>query len=143
MRAKNLLPFIALLFCGCATVIKAPLESTAAFSPCKDKKCEMNFTFSPDSIQKFEEAANAKSIYFGGKVFLFGDGFDNLWVGEIEENQIEFTKEPLVSIPASNTLFDWEKGMLKISWVVFDGNTYIYYIDNRGKKVEPKEEKTK
>lgn len=126
---------------GCGRVIKAPLSGDVTFQKCRRGECALEITFVADSIIALENGDRAKTIFFAGKVFLLGDGFQNLWIGEIEEDgYISFEPYGLVGAPVKKPRFDWERRFLSIEWMgTADGARHKILITNKGKILEDKE----
>jgi len=133
MRGSYITLLLCFLLAGCANIVKTPLHGNAAFSQCSDGKCLLDISFPVDSVLAIEGAEKAKTIYFAGKVYLIGNGFSNLWIGEIEDESIEFTRKELIDAPAMVTTFDWEKGKLTVNWRSNEDIRHKLFIDNRGK----------
>ncbi len=126
------------LFIGCARNIAIPFNGGANFSECPQGNCTSDISFSADSILALEGGNSAKTILFAGKIFLIGDGFSNIWVGDIEDNTIEFQPEDVDNAPMSKVSFDWESEMLVITYIGSDGNEHKLTATDKGKILEEK-----
>ena len=138
MMKKLLLVLLCLMLAGCAKVISVPVSGGTAFNECEKGSCPIQVSFPADSVFAFEGSKQAKSIYYSGKFFLLGDGFKYLWVGEMDDNEIDFKAVEIASTPAKNVSFDWERSMLKIAWKGTDGADYKLFVNQKGKLVEEK-----
>lgn len=132
--------FVILLVClsivGCARMVKVPVGGGAAFNDCSNANCKIELLFPADSILAIEGATQAKSIYYAGQIFVIGDGFSRLWKGKIMKDYLAFESVYLESPPVTNSVFDWQRGLLKISWIGSDGIPYWIYFNQEGKQVE-------
>jgi len=129
---------ISILLAGCAGTIKVPIASAASFKDCKDGDCAVEFSFPVDSILILENASAAKAIMFAGKIFVIGDNFSNLWIGDDEDSQIYFKRMQLDGAPINGSAFDWEQGILSISWNGVNGDAFKLFVNQKGKITEAK-----
>ena len=129
---------VCALLAGCAGTIKVPISGAASFKECKEGNCAVEFSFPADSILMLENATGAKAIMFAGKIFVIGDNFSNLWIGDDEDSQILFKRMPLNGAPINNSAFDWEQGILAISWTGVTGDVFKLLVNQKGKITEAK-----
>jgi len=122
-----------LLLAGCAKRVEIPVYGDANFSECQKGDCSTKLGFAPDSILSIENAKECKVIFYEGKFFLIGDGFSNIWLGENEDNKIEFTPKKIENSPVSNISMDWDRGFLVISGKYADGKDFRIVVDKKGK----------
>ncbi len=134
MRRKLCVLSIALctlgvsLFSGCAAA-KIAVSGPASYSDCESALCPVELSFDPQLITTAEGALSAKTIYFEGKVIVFGDGFSNIWFGKIKKDKIVFKKVAIENPPANNVAFDWSMGTtLLISWQNAAGEQMTHQI---------------
>ncbi len=142
MRKMILITFavflIVGLFIGCARNIVVPFDGGTNFSECPQGNCIADISFSVDSILAVEGGNSAKIIIFAGEIFLIGENFSNIWVGDIEDNTIEFYPEDVDYAPMSKASFDWEKEMLVITYIGSDGSEHKFTVTDKGKILEEK-----
>ena len=138
MKRILLVLLVAMFLSGCTKAFKTPLRGGASFSECNISDCVLDISFPVDSIIAIEGGTDARAIYFGGKIFLLGNGFSNLWIGELNESEVSFKKVALIGIPTKKMSFDWEHGLLLLSWVGPDDIQYRWYVNSKGDFVEEK-----
>lgn len=122
-----------LLFGGCYKVVNVPVAGGASYSECKFGECNVPINFEPDSILVAENASDCKSIFYAGEIFVLGDNFSHLWVGEIDDTQIEFKKYDIKNSPVSDVFFDWRGGNLVIGWTSSTGEKVSITVNSEGK----------
>ncbi len=133
LRLTGILLIAVAVLGGCAGKVKVPAAGDANFSTCGFENCRVGINFPADSILSVEGASECKAIFFAGKIFVMGNGFSHLWVGEIEDENIEFKPINISEAPASDVEFDWERGNLTIQWETNLGGTEKVEIDKEGK----------
>ena len=126
------------IFAGCGRVISIPVNCGTNFSKCPQGKCMFDVSFSADSILAVESGNSAKTIFFAGRIFLIGENFSHIWIGEVEDNAIEFHPREVKSGNMLNPTFDWSRENLVIKWHTKDGNEHRIVINGEGKIVEEK-----
>ena len=120
-------------FSGCTRPTKIPIVGGANYSECKFQQCKLDMSFAPDSILTVEQAPSCKAIFYAGEIFVLGDGFSSLWIGEIEDQNIEFSRKPIPDSPVKNVKFDWENGHLVITWTGASGMPGKISLNSEGK----------
>jgi len=124
---------VGVILCGCAHSIKTPLHGGATYDVCKMGECKLNVAFEPDSILDYEGVTEAKAIFYAGKIFLIGEGFSNIWIGEIEEEEAKFSLYEIDNTKMTAPYFDWDGQILFIGWTHIDGYKAGLFVDEKGK----------
>ncbi len=135
---RALLGFLLALFlCGCERAITVGLAGGASFTRCRGR-CELAATVDVDTLLSLEGAREADAIIYAGRVFVCGDGFANIWVGEIRGKEVEFVPHALPGAPAVDFRFDWRAGKLVAQWKGALGKPHEFVFDEDGRIIPPK-----
>ncbi len=122
-----------ILFLGCSPVLRVPVRGGDTFSRCDARDCTIEINCAADSILKIEGARKAKAIFFANRIIVFGDGFKNIWIGEIEDNFVEFKREQISDSPVKRGSFDWQKQALVVIWTDKFDRKHRVLITPKGK----------
>lgn len=131
---------LSLFLAGCSQTQRIALEGPPSYSDCFNQRCKVPFEFDISSILLLESAGavNATSIYYGGRIYLIGPNFKNLWVGKPEGDVIKFeVLSPISNTPCQKANFDWRNENLAVVCVDAEGYQRILIINTDGKVVKP------